>query len=187
MDPNMPLSLGPGHAGVGQAAAPSAYWGDRQLWDTRFNNHNAMFDKDGPGVVLGLASAAATIRPGARRARTIRRPRCSRSTRAAARSRCSIPRPRSSPSSTPASAPIICSSATTPTTRCGCRGTGQVAGWINTKSLRRDRRRRRSRRAGRRSCSTPTATASSTTSREPGKPMRPARTCASTAAPAPTR
>jgi hypothetical protein len=47
MDPNMPLSLGPGHAGQVKPTAPSPYWGDRQLWDTRFNTHNAMFDKTG--------------------------------------------------------------------------------------------------------------------------------------------
>ena len=46
-DPDMPLSLGPGHAGALKPTAPSAYWGDRQLWDTRFNTHNAMFDKHG--------------------------------------------------------------------------------------------------------------------------------------------
>ena len=47
MDPNMPLSLGPGHAGLVKPTAPSPYWGDKQLWDTRFNTHNAMFDKSG--------------------------------------------------------------------------------------------------------------------------------------------
>ncbi len=26
---------------------PSAYWGDEKIWDTRANNHNAMFDKKG--------------------------------------------------------------------------------------------------------------------------------------------
>jgi hypothetical protein len=46
-DPNMPLSLGPGHAANVLPAAPSPYWGDRQLWDTRANNHNAMFDDRG--------------------------------------------------------------------------------------------------------------------------------------------
>ncbi len=46
-DPNMPLSLGPGHAGAVKPTAPSAYWGDTVLWDTRANNHNAMFGKDG--------------------------------------------------------------------------------------------------------------------------------------------
>jgi len=46
-DPSMPLSLGPGHAGAVKPAAPSAYWGDQALWDTRANNHNAMMGKDG--------------------------------------------------------------------------------------------------------------------------------------------
>ena len=46
-DANMPLSLGPGHAANVNVAAPSPYWGDRQLWDTRANNHNAMFDERG--------------------------------------------------------------------------------------------------------------------------------------------
>ncbi len=43
-DPNMPVSLGPGHAGAIAPTTPSAYWGDDVLWDTRANNHNAMFD-----------------------------------------------------------------------------------------------------------------------------------------------
>ena len=43
-DPNMPVSLGPGHAGAVKPTAPSPYWGDAVLWDTRANNHNAMFD-----------------------------------------------------------------------------------------------------------------------------------------------
>ncbi len=46
-DPNMPLSLGPGHAASVEVAGPSAYWGERPLWDTRANNHNAMFDEQG--------------------------------------------------------------------------------------------------------------------------------------------
>jgi hypothetical protein len=46
-DPNMPVSLGPGHAGNIKPTAPSAYWGDAVLWDTRANQHNAMFDKKG--------------------------------------------------------------------------------------------------------------------------------------------
>ena len=46
-DPAMPESLGPGHAANVKPAAPSAYWGDRQLWDTRANNHNAMIGNDG--------------------------------------------------------------------------------------------------------------------------------------------
>jgi hypothetical protein len=46
-DPGMPLSLGPGHAASLKPAAPSPYWGDEVLWDTRANNHNAMFDHKG--------------------------------------------------------------------------------------------------------------------------------------------
>ena len=46
-DPEMPESLGPGHAASVKPLQPSAYWGDRQLWDTRANNHNSEFDKQG--------------------------------------------------------------------------------------------------------------------------------------------
>lgn len=46
-DPEMPVSLGPGHAGAVKPAADSPYWGSEILWDTRANNHNSMFDKQG--------------------------------------------------------------------------------------------------------------------------------------------
>ena len=46
-DPAMPVSLGPGHAGTVKPMADSAYWGSEVLWDTRANNHNSMFDKQG--------------------------------------------------------------------------------------------------------------------------------------------
>jgi hypothetical protein len=46
-NPNMPESLGPGHAASIKPLQPSAYWGDEKIWDTRANNHNAMFDKKG--------------------------------------------------------------------------------------------------------------------------------------------
>jgi hypothetical protein len=46
-DPNMPESLGPGHAASVKPLQGSAYWGDEKLWDTRANNHNAMFDDKG--------------------------------------------------------------------------------------------------------------------------------------------
>src|SRR5215831_9736393 len=46
-DPNMPESLGPGHAATVKPLQPSAYWGDEKIWDTRANDHNAMFDKKG--------------------------------------------------------------------------------------------------------------------------------------------
>jgi hypothetical protein len=46
-DPNMPAALGPGHAASLKPLAPSPYWGDEQIWNTRANNHNGMFDKQG--------------------------------------------------------------------------------------------------------------------------------------------
>jgi hypothetical protein len=46
-DPEMPLSLGPGHAAGLTATMPSAYWGDEAIWQTRVNNHNSMFDRRG--------------------------------------------------------------------------------------------------------------------------------------------
>lgn len=46
-DPEMPESLGPGHAASVSPLEPSAYWGKEKLWDTRANNHNSMFDKEG--------------------------------------------------------------------------------------------------------------------------------------------
>jgi hypothetical protein len=46
-DPEMPLSLGPGHAAALDALAPSAYWGTERIWETRVNNHNSMFDRKG--------------------------------------------------------------------------------------------------------------------------------------------
>src|SRR5215470_1099012 len=36
-DPEMPESLGPGHAAMERPMAPSAYWGDEKTWDTRVN------------------------------------------------------------------------------------------------------------------------------------------------------
>ena len=47
---SMPVSLGPGHAGAVKPTTPSAYWGDEILWDTKANQHNAMFDEQGPGL-----------------------------------------------------------------------------------------------------------------------------------------
>jgi len=46
-DPEMPESLGPGHAASVKPLQDSAYWGGEKLWDTRANNHNAMFDSKG--------------------------------------------------------------------------------------------------------------------------------------------
>jgi hypothetical protein len=46
-DPEMPLNLGPGHAAALDPAEPSAYWGTERIWETRVNNHNSMFGRDG--------------------------------------------------------------------------------------------------------------------------------------------
>jgi len=46
-DPDMPESLGPGHAASVKPLADSPYWGDEKMWDTRANNHNSMFDEKG--------------------------------------------------------------------------------------------------------------------------------------------
>jgi hypothetical protein len=46
-DPEMPESLGPGHAATIKPLAASAYWGEEKIWDTRANNHNSMFDEKG--------------------------------------------------------------------------------------------------------------------------------------------
>jgi hypothetical protein len=46
-DPQMPLNLGPGHAAGLDPTMPSPYWGEERIWETRVNNHNAMFGRDG--------------------------------------------------------------------------------------------------------------------------------------------
>jgi hypothetical protein len=46
-DPDMPFSLGPGHAAALKPLAPSPYWGNEQIWDTHINNHNSMMDDKG--------------------------------------------------------------------------------------------------------------------------------------------
>jgi hypothetical protein len=46
-DPDMPLSLGPGHVAALKPLMPSAYWGDEAIWSQRINNHNSMIGRDG--------------------------------------------------------------------------------------------------------------------------------------------
>ncbi len=46
-DANMPELLGPGHAAALKPLQASPYWGEEKIWDTRANNHNAMLDKQG--------------------------------------------------------------------------------------------------------------------------------------------
>jgi streptogramin lyase len=52
--PETPEALGPGHAAIEKPMAASPYWGEEKLWDSRVNNHNAMFDRQGR---LWLAAA----------------------------------------------------------------------------------------------------------------------------------
>jgi hypothetical protein len=67
-DADMPLSLGPGHAAALDPLMPSPYWGDERLWDTRVNNHNSMFGRDGrlwlAAAVRGPANHPAFCRAG---------------------------------------------------------------------------------------------------------------------------
>ena len=46
-DAAMPLNLGPGHAAALDVLEPSPYWGRERIWETRVNNHNSMFDRQG--------------------------------------------------------------------------------------------------------------------------------------------
>ncbi|HXP29493.1 MAG TPA: carboxypeptidase-like regulatory domain-containing protein [Stellaceae bacterium] len=46
-DPDMPESLGPGHAATEKPIMSSAYWGDQKIWSNRINNHNQMYDETG--------------------------------------------------------------------------------------------------------------------------------------------
>ena len=41
---DVPEAFGPGHAAIAKPQAASAYWGMEQIWDTKFDNHNDMFD-----------------------------------------------------------------------------------------------------------------------------------------------
>ena len=91
-DPEMPLSLGPGHAAALDPLQPSPYWGSERIWETRVNNHNSMFGTRRPAVAGGRRCAAPTIRRSARRARIIRRRRRSRWSAPSGISRCSIRR-----------------------------------------------------------------------------------------------
>ncbi len=47
VDAETPEALGPGHAAIEKPLQPSPYWGEEKLWDSRANNHNSMFDRQG--------------------------------------------------------------------------------------------------------------------------------------------
>lgn len=40
-DPDMPLSLGPGHTAARKPLQSPPYWGNEVIWETRANNHNS--------------------------------------------------------------------------------------------------------------------------------------------------
>jgi hypothetical protein len=57
---DVPEALGPGHSAIEKPLAPSAYWGMEQIWDTKFNNHNDMFDAKGRLWMTGTNHAPGT-------------------------------------------------------------------------------------------------------------------------------
>ena len=57
---DVPEAFGPGHAAIQKPLAPSAYWGMEQVWDTKFDNHNDMFDSQGRLWLTGTNHAPGT-------------------------------------------------------------------------------------------------------------------------------
>ena len=57
---DVPEALGPGHSAVEKPVAASAYWGMEKIWDTKFNNHNDMFDAQGRVWMTGSNHAPGT-------------------------------------------------------------------------------------------------------------------------------
>ena len=157
-DSEMPLSLGDGHAATLEPVMPSAYWGDRQIWNTRVNNHNMMVDRKGrvwlTASVRGLDNPAfckeGSDHPSAklfplkqsRRQLAMLDPTTMKYTFVDTCSR-----------------RIICSSASTRTTRCGRAAAVRLSVGSTPRCSTKPETPPR-RRAGRHWCSTPTATAS---------------------------
>jgi hypothetical protein len=56
----VPEALGPGHAAIEKPMAASAYWGTEKVWDTKFDNHNDMFDGKGRVWMTGTNHAPGT-------------------------------------------------------------------------------------------------------------------------------
>ncbi len=46
-DADTPMAIGPGYAAGDKVMQPSPYWGNEQIWTSRTNNHNGMFDRKG--------------------------------------------------------------------------------------------------------------------------------------------
>ena len=78
-DPNMPESLGPGHAAAVKPLQPSPYWGDEKLWDTTRQQSQLDVRQAGPGLARGERARhgqSGLLQEGLA---SIRRRRCSRS------------------------------------------------------------------------------------------------------------
>jgi len=57
---DVPEALGLGHSANEKPLAASAYWGMEQIWDTKFDNHNDMFDAKGRLWMTGTNHAPGT-------------------------------------------------------------------------------------------------------------------------------
>ena len=57
---DVPEALGPGHSAIEKPLAASAYWGMEKIWDTKFDNHNDMFDAKGRLWMTGTNHAPGT-------------------------------------------------------------------------------------------------------------------------------
>jgi hypothetical protein len=57
---DVPEALGPGHSAIAKPLAASAYWGMEKIWDTKFDNHNDMFDAKGRVWMTGTNHAPGT-------------------------------------------------------------------------------------------------------------------------------
>jgi hypothetical protein len=57
---DVPEALGPGHSAIEKPLTASAYWGMEKIWDTKFNNHNDMFDAKGRVWMTGTNHAPGT-------------------------------------------------------------------------------------------------------------------------------
>jgi hypothetical protein len=57
---DVPEALGPGHSAIEKALAASPYWGMEKIWDTKFDNHNDMFDAKGRLWMTGTNHAPGT-------------------------------------------------------------------------------------------------------------------------------
>jgi hypothetical protein len=57
---DVPEALGPGHSAIEKPLAASPYWGMEKIWDSKFDNHNDMFDAKGRLWMTGTNHAPGT-------------------------------------------------------------------------------------------------------------------------------